>query len=76
MTVFLNNDENLQKLYQYNTYAEDRVLRVRLQIKNKKEWFCISCNETIPVGDGSAYHTGMSGGVFYHYHLCLSCYEQ
>lgn len=71
---FINNDESLGMVYTYDSYAEDRVLRIRIQKRNKKEWKCLFCDNAIPIGSGSAYHSGLSRGRFYEYHVCMSCY--
>lgn len=70
---FLNNDEDEGISFNYNSYAESRVLRVRSQKANKKEWKCYYCQHNIPVGDGSFYHTGLHNGEFYDYHVCCKC---
>jgi hypothetical protein len=33
---YINNDEDLEKVYTYHSYAENRILRIRLQKQNKK----------------------------------------
>ncbi|WP_179089072.1 hypothetical protein [Paenibacillus odorifer] len=71
----MNNDEYQGLLHSYNSFAQDRILRVRIQKSNKKEWECVFCECIIPKGKGSAYYTGLNGGRFYDYHTCLKCYE-
>lgn len=75
MPEYVQDDEFLDEIVHYNSLIQDRVLRVRIQKRNKKEWNCLNCSYKIPVGEGSAYFTGLSCGQFYEYHLCLKCYE-
>lgn len=73
--VFINNDEYQGQAYTYESYAETRILRVRIQKRNKQSWPCLYCSMMIPKGSGSAYHTGLQNGEFYSYHVCLGCYD-
>jgi hypothetical protein len=75
MPEYMNNDEYQDEIYKYDSYKEARILRVRLQSKNKIEHRCEYCPRTILIGEGSAYHTGISDGQFYEYHVCDQCYE-
>jgi hypothetical protein len=75
MSVYKDNDETQDQIHSYNTFAEDRVLRVRVQRHNKKDQKCYFCKVIIIKDAGSAYFTGLSGGQFYNYHVCLKCYQ-
>ncbi|MNW28203.1 hypothetical protein D3C74_50230 [compost metagenome] len=70
---FLNNDEDLGRVYQ-NTGIH--FYRLRLNKRVRKEHICMNCGKTINKGSPSAYHSGLMEGKVYHYHDCWDCYQQ
>lgn len=70
---YKNNDEALEKNYQYNS-LNDRVLRIRKQNSNRKIHECEYCNCLIELIDSCYYITGLSAGQFYGYYVCINCY--
>jgi hypothetical protein len=75
MAVYIANDEDLGKAYTYSS-LDSRILRVRIQRRNKKKHICEFCKETIQEEDGSAYYSGLDLGRFYSFYSCTKCHNQ
>jgi hypothetical protein len=69
MTRFVNNDEDLGKVYMYNNdFTLDRVIT-----KTRKDHHCAMCESNIQVGLSCNYTVGSSGGQFFYYHSHIKC---